>query len=112
MPSIFIDNDGEMTGIASELTTALGLHSLRRVSHVEPVNPVLRWLFYAIRKRCNDASVFASFTRVWPCRWQAQIFDGPMLGPFDTRKAAIAAEVQFIEERIRNVEHSSGYGPR
>ena len=111
MPSIFIDNDGEMSGIASDLTAKLGLSSLRRVSRVEPVNPVLRRLFYFIRNHCTDKSLLASFTRAWPCCWQARIFDGPVLGPFDTRKAAIAAEIQFVEERMKNVEHSSGYSP-
>jgi hypothetical protein len=75
----------------------LKLKNKVRVSHVEPVSPTLRWLFHFIRKRVKDESHLASFTRFWPCLWQARIFDGPILGPYKTRKQAIEAEIHFIE---------------
>jgi len=87
-------------GITSSLTEKLGLRAKTRVSYVEPVNPVLRSLFHFIRRRVSDESRLASFTRFWPCLWQACIFNGPVLGPFSTRKQAIESEVQFIETRM------------
>lgn len=74
----------------------------QRASHVEPVQPVLRWLFHCIRSRVADDSWLAGWTRRWPCVWQARIFDGPVLGPFVDRKAAISAEVDWLESHVLN----------
>ena len=73
-----------------------GAASRRRASHVEPVKPVLRWCFHFIRKRVNDESWIAWFTRWWPCHWQANIINGPTLGPFWPRSAAIKAEQDWL----------------
>ncbi len=100
MPTLFIDTDGTMSGLESPVTQLLGLGDRRRVSHVEPVNPLLRRLFHAIRRRVSDRSALAEFTRRWPCRWQARVFDGPTLGPFRRRADAIAAEIEFVNSRI------------
>ena len=100
MPVIFIDPDGTITGIESEVTRRMSLGNRQRVSHVEPVNPVLRWLFHAIRKRVADNSKLAAFTREWRCRWRARIFTGPVLGPFISRKQAIDAEIAWINAEL------------
>ncbi len=100
MPVIFIDPDGTITGISSEVTQRMSLGNRQRVSHVEPVNPILRWLFHAIRKRVADNSKVADFTRKWRCHWRARIFDGPTLGPFVTRKQAIDAEIAWINAEL------------
>jgi len=104
--TIFIDEDGNVSGLVSPLTQALGLSERRRVSHVEPVNQVLRVLFHAIRRRVSDESRAAAFTRKWPCKWQANIFNGPTLGPFRKRSHAITAEISYInlEMEKTNVE--------
>lgn len=96
--TIFIDEDGMTHGLKSSLTEALGLRNRERVSHVEPVNRALRWLFHFIRSRVSDESRLAEFTRRWPCRWQANIFSGPTLGPFRVRQAAIDAEVAWLND--------------
>lgn len=96
--TLFIDDDGTMTGVASPLTEALGLHAKERVSHVEPVNGMLRWLFHSLRERVKDDSTLAEFTRHWPCLWQARILNGPILGPFKKRQVAIAAEIKWLNE--------------
>ena len=49
---------------------AIGALSIRRASHVEPTPTG---------------------------QWGAQIIDGPLLGPYDTRAAALAAEVAYLE---------------
>ena len=48
----------------------IGALSIRRASHVEP-----------------DAAG----------QWSAQIIGGPLLGPYSTRTAALAAEVAYLE---------------
>lgn len=100
---IFIEEDGTICGLASPITRLLQLGDRRRVSHVEPVNRTLRWLFHAIRKRVSDSSRIADFTRRWPCRWQARVFNGPVLGPFRCRQAAIDAEIAYINSQLEGL---------
>ncbi len=79
-----------------EDTALYGAASKRRASHVEPVQPWLRWLFHLIRGRVSDESWMAWFTRWWPCQWQAHMIQGPVLGPFTDRAAAIKAEQDWL----------------
>lgn len=102
---LIIDPDGTMHGLESSVTQLLGLRDRRRVSHIEPVNPLLRRLFHAVRQRVSDKSRWAEFTRRWPCCWQARIFDGPVLGPFRSRKEALAAEVQYIQRQMETAAY-------
>jgi hypothetical protein len=97
---IFIEKDGTTKGLVSPVTQLLRLGNIRRVSHVEPVNGALRWLFHLIRNRVHDDSYLAKFARYWPCKWQANIIDGPILGPFKNRRAAIEAEIRWIEKKL------------
>lgn len=109
MPTIFIDEDGSTEGIASSLTQLLRMSQRRRASHIEPVNPILRWVFHFIRRRVSDESRLACWTRRWRCQWQARIVGGPVLGPFHRRHNAVAAEVFWInawleqERKSKNV---------
>jgi hypothetical protein len=84
-----------------DLLTA-GEARVRRASHVTPVSRGLRWLFTALRARVADTSALAGWTRRWPCRWQADLspVGGPVIGPFTDRQAAIAAEIDWIEEHV------------
>lgn len=103
MPSIFIENDGRVFGLDSYLTEDLQLTCKKRVSHVEPVNCILRWVFHAIRCCVKDNSTAACFTRQWPCRWRVRLLNEPsrILGPFKTRQAAIFAEINFINNSFQ-----------
>lgn len=78
---------------------SLGTCHKTRASHVEPINPFLRWCFHLIRRRVADESRLAAWTRRWPCLWRARIFGGPILEPFADRKAAIDAEVEWLESQ-------------
>ena len=98
--TVIVENDGTVKGISSPVTQALGLRHKKRVSHIEPVNKTLRWLFYLIRNRFSDESMAAKFTRKWPCLWQARIFNGPTMGPFASRRSAIMAEVAWITTKM------------
>lgn len=100
MNIVFIAGDGTTKGVASPLTALLSLTERKRVSHVEPVNPVLRRLFHFIRSRVTETSLLASSTRRWPCRWQATIVNGPVLGPFWRRGSAISAEIDWINQKL------------
>jgi hypothetical protein len=52
---------------------AIGKLAIKRASHVEP----------------DDDG-----------RWVAHIVDGPTLGPFACRSAALAAEIEYLESRM------------
>jgi len=98
--TVIVENDGTVKGISSPVTQALGLRDKRRVSRIEPVNKMLRWLFYFVRNRFSDDSTAAKFTRKWPCLWQARIFNGPTMGPFASRQSALMAEVAWITTNL------------
>ena len=98
--TLIVEADGTMRGIAGSLSGLLRLPRKRRVSHIEPAHPVLRKLFYMIRKHAADDSWLAGFTRRWPCCWQVRIFNGPVFGPFNRRNAAVAAEIRFITQQL------------
>ena len=86
--------------LATEADKKTRPEHVRRASHVEPVAFVPRALFYAIRLIVRDESRAAEWTRCWPVVWQARIFDGPTLGPYDARSAAIEAEVEWITNNL------------
>ena len=69
-----------------------------RASRVEPLNPVFRYIFLAIRKTFGDEGRMAACTRTWSCTWRVRLFlkPWPILGPFATRDAALAAEKRWI----------------
>lgn len=84
----------ELTFLLSE-----GSNTVRRASHIEPVNSVLRWLFHAIRRRASDTGWAAAFTRRWPCLWRINfsLSGGPVLARTFTKRAnALAAEVAWL----------------
>ena len=72
---LIISPSGQITTIYSEVLNlaVLGAQRIERASHVEP-----------------DGSG----------RWFAQIIDGPVLGPFDRRSEAIAAEVAWLTDAL------------
>ena len=76
-----IDDNGTILAIATDPEefdlAALGTVTARRASHVEPID--------------GDYA-----------RWTADMtpVNGPVLGPFPTRRAALAAEVAWIETNV------------
>lgn len=86
--------------IATETDKRKRPEHVRRASHVEPVFWLPRVLFHLIRKCVRDESRAAEWTRHWPVVWQARVFAGPTLGPYEDRQAAIAAEVEWLEDNV------------
>jgi hypothetical protein len=101
---IRISPDGTFTAlntpVVAKISEKLGRPVLRRASHVEPVNRVLRTAFHWIRRIAGEKGAVASFTRVWPCMWRANLApsNGPIFGPFKVRKEAIDAEIKWLQE--------------
>ena len=86
-------------GVREALAT-LGSVTKRRASHVVPVNPVKRVAFQALRAMFPDTSKVAGWTRGWKGPWVADLApsNGPILGAFDSRTDAIAAEVRWLNQ--------------
>jgi hypothetical protein len=81
-----------------------------RISHVEPVNPPLRWLFYLVRALFGEDGRTGRWLRTWKCRWRVN-FDpigggiyerGEDGNTFANRQAAIDFEIplasMFLKE--------------
>jgi len=84
------------------LSGALGsVISEQRGAYVFPRNPVLRWIFKAIRRRFGSAGIVSELTRSWPCRWVV-VLPGEHVripGVFQSHFAAVCAEVQWITNK-------------
>ena len=75
--------------------------STKRVSHVLPVNPILRVVFRWLRDRFGEKGRIAGFTRRWPCLWQADMSPtgaNDILGPYRNRQDAINAEIAWLDK--------------
>lgn len=104
MSILHIGEDGEISFVANpdldEIAGELGAITKRRASHVVPVRLLPRILFKLIRRCVADESRAAEWTRGWNCDWRAEIIGGPVLGPFSGRDAAIAAEIDWIDQNV------------
>jgi hypothetical protein len=75
-----------------------------RVSHVLPVNPVLRIIFRYLRDKFGEKGLIAKFTRIWPVSWNADMSptgQAIVLGPFRRRRQAIEAEIAWLKANLR-----------
>lgn len=83
--------------IAADITSQIGPQDIQRASHVEPVSGIsadaLEWLNRE-QQRANN------FVNLAPTDWIAdlRIVNGPVLGPFNTRQAALDAEAAWLHE--------------
>lgn len=103
--TVTFDANGNVQHIKSpdlDFLESLGQRKHIRASHVVPVNFLLRWIFVFLRKWVRDDSTAAAFTRTWPCRWKVDLAPsgGPVLGPFQRRSTALAAEREWIEVNV------------
>lgn len=76
---------------------------VRRASHIEPVNPIMRYVFYMLRHWFGEKGKMAEFTRLWPCLWRinlAPIGQGILPNTYRNRQAAINAEIGYLYEHF------------
>lgn len=103
-----------LTEEAKPLAAQLGA-SISRISHVEPVQPVLRWLFYLIRYWFGEDGETGRWLRTWRCRWRVNfgpiggdVFDRDEAGkPFADRQAAIDFEIPRAVLFLKEGKHAS-----
>lgn len=72
---------------------------VKRVSHVEPVNIVLRKAFHVLRTAFGEYGWMATFTRSWRCVWRVNlspIGHGILYTTYTNRADAIAAEIEYV----------------
>ncbi len=71
---------------------------IRRASHVEPLNWLLRIFFHFLRGNFGEEGKVASWTRNWNCVWRVNMIpsNGPIFGAFDNRDDALEAEVNWL----------------
>jgi len=96
---ISFDESGAATFVLDSDTTpltALGKSTIERASHVCPVNRFKRLAFLALRLAFGDTGAVADWTRRWSGPWQAEMVEGPRLGPYATRAEALDAERDWI----------------
>lgn len=103
MATVIVRADGSVDYIdlpdARELAADLGAVTRTRASHIVPCSRLLRLAFRGLRSLVGDGSRLAGWSRGWRCLWRVEIVDGPTFGAFADRAAAIAAEVDWLNER-------------
>jgi hypothetical protein len=78
----------------------LGVVKLRRASRVEPTSELSdsarEWLYGALEELSDHMTAAKPKKSLW---WADMIpMNGPVLGPFNTRSAALKAEVMWLNE--------------
>jgi len=101
--TITVDEDGEIKFLVDEHSKPFITPEtvVKRASHVEPANPLLRVMFHGLRSVCSRQSSLAEFTRMWPCDWRINLapIGGPILpGTYEDRQDAIDEEVRFLND--------------
>jgi hypothetical protein len=96
------DSSGQVTFLLNDLSRPFVDESstIRRASNVEPINAILRIVFYTLRFLFGEYSRMGQFTRVWPCTWRVNL--SPVSGPilpivYRNRQEAINAEIEWLE---------------
>src|ERR1700722_3126134 len=96
------DANGDIRFLVNNLSRSFVDESstIRRASHVEPINAFLRIVFYTLRFLFGEYGRMGQFTRVWPCLWRINL--SPVSGPilptvYRDRQKAIQAEIGWLE---------------
>ena len=87
MPRLSVSPDGTITAIYSDELVGLnrlGEVEIERASNVEPITVLVE---HATRRRAG---------------WQAIMADGTVLPVCETREAALALEVEYLERKLFN----------
>lgn len=102
---VSIDDEGTVRFLITEESQVFvsAESVVRRASHVEPWNLMLRLVFRILRKIGGEHSKLANWTRTWPCWWRVNL--SPVNGPiipieFASRATAIEFEVDWLEKNF------------
>jgi hypothetical protein len=102
--TLTVDSNGDIKFLVSPLSQGF-LDSdsvVRRASHVEPRNIILRCVFHTLRL-FGDTGRIADWTRCWNIDWRVNLspVNGPILPiTFTNRQTAIDFEVNWLEENF------------
>ena len=99
--TFIIDEQGECVYLMTEAAPVIEGTTVRRGSHVEPVNVLLRGLFHLLRMALGDKGRMSDFTRSWSCLWRVNMkpVDGGILPVYYyNRQAAIEVEVEALNK--------------
>jgi hypothetical protein len=99
------DSTGDYQFLVSDLSACLldDTSTVRRASHVEPVNLLARKSFYLLRKLFGDTGKISNLTRKYPGLWRVNLapINGPILpDTYKVRSEAINAEVTYLEKNF------------
>ena len=99
------DSNGDVTFLVNELTSPFidDTSTVLRASHVEPVNRMIRAVFYTLRALFGEYSRIGAYTRTWGCTWRINLapVNGPILPTaYRERAKAIDAEIAWLEENF------------
>jgi len=100
---VSIDSNGDMSQLVSPSFPLLVDGTIRRASHVEPTNIVLRWVFHLLRTMYGGKGRIAAWTREWPIVWRVNLtpINGPIIPiDFTNRFTAIQFEISWINDNI------------
>lgn len=96
-----IDDKGTTRFLVNDTTSSFldETSDVRRASHIEPCNPLLRFAFYALRTLFGERGKVSDWTRSWSCPSQVNLapVGGPTLGIYTNRQEAIDAEIEWLE---------------
>ncbi len=99
------DSTGESRFLVSPATSFLldDSSSIKRASHVEPINIAWRICFYILRSLFGEYGKVATFTRAWHIQWRVNL--SPVQGPilpnhYSDRSEAINAEIVWLENNF------------
>jgi hypothetical protein len=99
------DSNGDVSFLVNDATAVFIDESstICRASHVEPVNPLLRAVFYTLRAVFGEYGRIGACTRAWACLWRINLspVNGPILpAEYSNRADAITAEIAWLEHNF------------
>lgn len=99
------DSTGEYQFLVSDISTCLldDSSTVKRASHVEPVNLLARKAFYLARMLFGDTGRVSNVTRSYPGLWRVNLapVNRPILQETYVRRSkAIEAEIAYLEKNF------------
>ena len=98
--TVIVTTDGSVRYVhnddLAEMLQPLGETSIRRASIVEHSTDLPDHMRQAVEAHCREHQIDNK-------GWWAMILHGPLLGPFASRKLALAAEVEWLNQSLHRL---------